>query len=359
MLSTSEIQTQLCYIRDFFGEFSWAIVILLSSFVSAYVLRLILLKYKNKFDKSGHFGWYALLQAITTPIFFLLIFIGLFFGIDAIESVHLRVKDFLLVLKKFSFILCAFWFLISYLNIYEKRFYGIKEKTIGGIDKRTVNALIKISRALAILIAIMFVLDIFGIDIRGILTIAGIGGAAIGFAAKDMIANFFGAIMLFIDKPFAVGDSIKLSNGEEGTVEYIGWRITKLRTTNTTCVYIANSLFSNTAVENQSMMTHRRMQQTLKLKYSDITKLETVTKEIRTALFNFSKIDNKKRIDCFLSEFSESSVNCEVSAFTKTINKLESLELNQKIMIKIAKIITKHKLKIAFPIRDVKLTNHK
>ena len=227
---------------------------------------------------------------------------------------------------------------------------------MGGVDKRSLNALVKLGKALIVVLVLVFLMDTFGVDVRGILTVAGIGGAAIGFAAKDMIANFFGAIMLFIDKPFSIGDLVRLSNGKEGEVEYIGWRITKIRSYDTICIYVANSLFSNMAVENHSMRTHRMIHQFVKLKYSDINKLETATKEIRAMLFKHAEIDSKKRIDCFLSEFAESSVDCEIKALSKTIDKLEFLDLNQRIMIKIAKIISKHKLEIAFPIRNVKLT---
>ena len=109
MLSVSKIQTQLLQFKNFFGEFSWAAIILFSCFVLAYVFRLFLLRYENKFYKSGRFGLHAFFKAIANPIFFLFIFIGIFFGVDVIESIHIRMKDAISILKKSSFIICISW----------------------------------------------------------------------------------------------------------------------------------------------------------------------------------------------------------------------------------------------------------
>jgi MscS family membrane protein len=342
---------------NIFGEFSLAAIIFFLSFISAYVLRLCAIRLQNKFDKFGKFGWYALFKSIANPMFFFCLTIGLFLCIDVVDSLSPNAENVFSIVQKSSFVLCIFWFAMSYTNRYEKKFSKTKDKQIGGIDKRTLHACMKLCKALIIIIAIIFLMSIFGVDIRGILTVAGIGGAAIGFASRDLLANFFGAIMLFIDKPFSVGDNIKLADGREGKVEYIGWRVTKIRTFDTVCIYLPNSLFSNMFVENLSMRTNRLITQDLRLEYSDTSKVESATKDIRDMLFNHPEICNDKRIDCFLSSFEDSHIKCRINAFTKNISKPEFLDLNQRIMINIAKIIKKHKLEIAFPIRHMKISN--
>jgi len=342
--------------KTIFGEFSLAAIIFLMFLVSSYALRLCMVSLQNKFEKSGKFGLYALFKAMANPMFFLCLTIGLLICIEVVDSLSADVKDVFSVVKRSSFVLCAFWFSISYTNIYEKKFSKTKDKRIGGIDKRTLHACMKLCKALIIVITIISFMSIFGVDIRGILTVAGIGGAAIGFASKDLLANFFGAIMLFIDKPFSVGDKIKLSDGREGKVEYIGWRVTKLRVFDTTCIYLANSIFSNMFVENLSMRTNRLITCSIRFKYSDINKSEIVTKDIRDMLFNHPEICNDKRIDCFLSSFEDFYIDCKINAFAPNIEKSAFLDLHQRIMISIAKIISKHKLEIAFPVRDMKIS---
>lgn len=353
----SDIKAQLLQFTNLCGEFSWALIIFLSFLSLGYVLRICSLRFQNKFDKSGKFAGYAFFSALANPILFFFLIIGLFIGTSVIESLSPRVKDVISVLSKASFVLSALWFSISYMDIYERRFYKTKERQIGGIDKRTLTAGMKLCKALAIIIAIILLMGIFGVDIRGILTVAGIGGAAIGFASKDLLANFFGALMLFIDKPFSVGDLINLPGDKEGYVEYIGWRVTKLRTKDTVCIYVANSLFSNMFVENLSMRTNRMISQTVRFKYSDMNKLEVVTKAIRAMLHKHPEIVEDKRVECFLSSFEDSHVDCKIIAFTNNISKVEFLDLNQRIMIEIAKIISKFKLRIDFIVRDVRLSD--
>jgi len=70
-----------------------------------------------------------------------------------------------------------------------------------------------------------------GYSISGVLAFGGIGGIAVGFAARDLLANFFGGFMIYMDRPFDVGDWIRSPDQEiEGTVEKIGWRLTTIRT---------------------------------------------------------------------------------------------------------------------------------
>jgi MscS family membrane protein len=338
MHNMPEIQMQLL------GYFPLAFIITSICFISAYVVRFCCIRYKNTFDIDGRFALHALFKALVNPITMLFISIGIFYGIEAIKSLPPQITQVLSVSKRFSFIICIFWFSISYINLYEKKIYNNKAKAINGLDRRTLYALLKLARALLVIIAVTIVMDLFGVSISGILTVAGIGGAAIGFASKDLLSNFFGAIILFIDKPFAVGDYIKLPNGNKGYVEHIDWRVTKLRTDDTSCIYIANSFFLNMSVENCSMRTHRQINQIMRLEYSELSKLEKVTKEIKEMLSSCSEIDNDKIIDCFIESFDSSYVKYEVTAFTKIINKLEFSNLNQKIMLKIAKIFAKHKL---------------
>lgn len=91
---------------------------------------------------------------------------------------------------------------------------------------------------------------ILGFSLSGVLAFGGIGGIAVGFAAKDMLANFFGGLAIYLDRPFIVGEWIRSPDHEiEGTVEHIGWRQTRVRAFNKNPIYVPNSLFSTIVVE--------------------------------------------------------------------------------------------------------------
>ena len=95
------------------------------------------------------------------------------------------------------------------------------------LDATTVRAVGKLLRAAVIITAVLIAMQLFGYSISGLLAFGGIGGIAMGFAAKDLLANFFGGLMIYLDRPFSVGDWVRSPDKEiEGTVEDIGWRLT-------------------------------------------------------------------------------------------------------------------------------------
>ena len=116
----------------------------------------------------------------------------------------------------------------------------------------------------------LMVLQSLGVSVSGLLAFGGIGGIAVGFAAKDMLANFLGGLSIYLDRPFAVGDWIRSPDRSiEGTVEDIGLRVTRIRTFDQRPLYVPNSTFSSVSLENPSRMTNRRIYETIGVRYED------------------------------------------------------------------------------------------
>ncbi|NRA74034.1 MAG: mechanosensitive ion channel family protein [Rickettsiales bacterium] len=334
------------FIESFGSEYFSALAIFFTYFILACICKFLIFKCEKKFIKSDKFLWYDFFKSLNNPIFFFFLFRGIFSAAEKVSFFDALFKNSVVILNKSLLVITIFWFFISYIVTYEKTLKKNKQQTIAGFNKKAIGILVKIVKFLVFFITAMFIMDILGIDIRGILTFTGIGGAAIGFASKDFIANFFGSVIVFLDKPFSIGDWVKLSNGKEGKVEHIGWRTTKIRTHQTSCIYISNSFFSNMVVENYSRITHRNINKTIELKSVDVKKITNILEKIRESLVKHSSIDSNKEIDCFISEFKESSVKCKINAFTTATKKFEFLQLEQQIMFELAKIINKHKLQM-------------
>ena len=114
------------------------------------------------------------------------------------------------------------------------------------------------------------ILQSLGVSVSGLLAFGGIGGIAVGFAARDLLANFLGGLSIYLDRPFTVGDWIRSPDREiEGTVEEIGWRMTRIRTFDQRPLYVPNSIFASVALENPSRMNNRRIYETLGIRYED------------------------------------------------------------------------------------------
>ncbi|MDP3421435.1 MAG: mechanosensitive ion channel family protein, partial [Thiobacillus sp.] len=189
-----------------------------------------------------------------------------------------------------------------------------------------------------------------GFSIAGVLAFGGIGGIAVGFAAKDMLANFFGGLTIYLDRPFVVGEWIRSPDKEiEGTVEYIGWRHTRVRAFNKNPIYVPNALFTTIVVENPTRMTNRRIRETIGIRYADLDTLPAIVEDVKSMLLAHPEIDADATLIVNFNEFGASSLNFFIYAFTRTVQWVHYHEVKQDVLLKIADIIRGHGAEIAFP----------
>lgn len=222
------------------------------------------------------------------------------------------------------------------------------------MDETTVRAIGKLLRASVIISAVLIAMQVFGYSISGLLAFGGIGGLAIGFASKDLLANFFGGLMLYLDRPFKVGDWVRSPDKEiEGTVEDIGWRLTRIRTFDKRPLYIPNSVFNSISVENPSRMLNRRIYETVGIRYDDIDKMAVIVEDVRNMLRAHDEIDQKQTLIVNFNAFSASSVDFFIYTFTKTTNWIHFHEIKQDVLLKMSEIISGHSAEIAFPTSTV------
>ena len=222
----------------------------------------------------------------------------------------------------------------------------------------TSGAVGRILRASVIISTGLLILQAYGLPIEGVLAFGGIGGIAVGFAAKDLSANFFGTLMLLIDKPFIVGDWIRSPDREiEGTVEDVGWRTTRIRTFDRRPLYVPNANFTSLTVENPQRMENRRIFETFRVRFEDITNVKKVIDEVREMLRNHSAIATTRTQMVNLDAYTEFSVNFFVYTFTKTTVWTEFHGIKEEILLTISDIVRKHGADFAFPTQTVYVEN--
>jgi len=224
------------------------------------------------------------------------------------------------------------------------------------MDETTVRAIGKLLRASVIITAILIAMQVFGYSISGLLAFGGIGGLAVGFAAKDLLANFFGGLMLYLDQPFKVGDWVRSPDQEiEGTVEDVGWRLTRIRTFDKRPLYIPNAIFNSISVENPSRMSNRRIYETIGIRYEDVDKMEVIVEDVKQMLREHSEIDQSQTLIVNFNTFSASSLDFFIYTFTKTIQWVKYHEIKQDVLLKVSEVIARHGAEIAFPTSTVHL----
>jgi len=142
-------------------------------------------------------------------------------------------------------------------------------------------------------------------------------------------------MMIYLDRPFAIGDWVRSPDKQiEGTVEKIGWRLTVIRTFDKRPLYVPNSVFASIAVENPSRMSHRRIYETIGVRYDDVDKLPMIIKDVKEMLLSHAEIDQEQTLIVNFNSFAASSLDFFVYTFTRTTNWIEFHKVKQDVLFR-------------------------
>lgn len=349
------------YIRPLYAwstENTWIYQVFIIVFVSlllSYVAGKLLDRLYARFQKTRNTWDDALAESARKPVRVLIWIIGIAF---AAEIIHAKTDTPIFTavdpIRDVGVIAVIAWFLLRLINNVQKNVLQQHATDDKPYDRTTLDAIGKLLRATVIITAFLVVLQTLGFSISGVLAFGGIGGIAVGFAAKDMLANFFGAMLVYLDRPFNVGDWIRSPDREiEGIVEDIGWRITTIRTFDKRPLYVPNSVFTSIIVENPRRMSHRRIYETIGIRYDDMDKMHAITDEVREMLQTHEEIDDSQTLMVYFNAFNASSIDFMVYTFTHTTVWTEFHRVKHEILLKIADIIASHGAEIAYPTRTL------
>lgn len=290
---------------------------------------------------------------------FLLWIVGIYGALALLESLlkgegYFTLREVIIQLRNIFFVI----FSAFLLQKWKRKCKGVFSKSALGkkTDKALFNTLDKLSSILLFIIAFLCVLNILGVPLGVFLTFGGVGGLAISWAAKDVISNFFGGLMIYINRPFTIGERIKSKNKDfEGVVEGIGWYMTRIRTLERFPTYIPNAIINESIIENPGRMYNRRIKSIIGLRYSDINRIKSIIEEVKEMLRLHPGIDHEQHLLVHFINFGPSSLDMEVYTFTKSINLEEFKDIQQDVLLKIADIISSNHAEIAFPTQTLYL----
>ena len=175
-------------------------------------------------------------------------------------------------------------------------------------------------------------------------------------ALQDTLSNFFGSVFIFLDRPFVVGDLVKIGD-VEGTVEDVGFRSTRIRTYPATLVSIPNKTIANAAIDNLSKRPKRRVMQTIGVTYdTTAAQMELAVAAIKAIIEKDDGVD-KDVIAVKFSEFGDSSLDIMVIYFTMDVSFEEHFATRERINLAIMRKLEEHGLSTAFPTRSVYIEN--
>ncbi len=276
------------------------------------------------------------------------------------------------------FISLISWLIIGVLNGYGIAFINTMIKDDSSFRKDVVNLILKILYFLVLVIAFLLILGSLGVNVSAIIASLGIGGLAVAWASKDILANFFASILLLIDNSFSQGDWI-VCNGVNGIVVEIGLRRTTIRTFDNALLFVPNSILASDPIRNWTRRKiGRRIKMSIGVTYdSPKDKLEKCVKEIRQMLLSHPKIAKpddksldardykesfkqhvvsmadlrgyKRNLFVYLNEFGASSIDILVYCFSNSTNWEDWLKVKEDVMLKIMDIVEQNGLSFAFP----------
>jgi MscS family membrane protein len=292
-----------------------------------------------------------IVDAIDAPLSYLIAITGLFVASRWL-ILPTAVQDPLWSLYRIAAVSCLGWVFLRGASELTQLFARRARETASQLDDSIVPLIGQVARMTIIVILLVLVLRELGFDVSGIVTGLGVGGLAFALAAKDTLANWFGALMIFTDHPFDIGHWIKTST-LEGVVEEIGMRSTRVRTFAKTVVSVPNSALANDVVENLSRMPMRRVYFTLGVTYATTPAMmrESVAR-IEEILKKHPQVDQELIMVKF-TDFGDSSLNILIYYFTTTTKWAEFLTIRGEINLAIMEALGEIGVSVAFPSRSI------
>jgi len=333
------------------------LAVLVATIAAHFIAQIALRRFARLAAMTSNIWDDALIEAAQKPLPILIWLIGIFSGLHLHYSLNAQAFPELLDhARTIALTICLAWYLFALIRLAAENTVANQTANRAEVDFTTLHALTKLARILVTALAGLFIVQSLGFSISGVLAFGGVGGIAIGFAAKDMLANFFGGLMLHLDRPFKLGEMIRSPDKDiEGKVEYIGWRQTALRSRSMDMIYVPNSLFNSIVIVNLTRRSHRRIEETIGLRYQDLAQVGTICEEIRAMLLARAEIDTHQDIVVSLNRYGESSLDLYLLAFTQDANLSDFNAMKQSVLLAIADIIARQGADFAFPTRTLNI----
>lgn len=285
------------------------------------------------------------LKNTATPLFWLAVLIGVFIA-GSIVRLPSQPYNFPRIFKKTMETLIAVdltWLVLRLINLLEAYLYQLKQRTQSRLDDKILPVFRKIAKVFIIIIAGLMIIQNLGYSVTSLWAGLGIGGLAVALAARDTLANIFGAIVIFSDALCRVGDKIS-AVGIKGTIEDIGFRSTKIRTPSGTLVTIPNSTLANANVENFSLAAHRTVTFSLNLPSAmSPDEINSLKQKIIQTIVSHSDVD-KENIQVALSDITTGGYTLQVTYLILPIEEEAFIKIRDAIYLDIIKV-----LKESFP----------
>lgn len=338
------------YIAILILAFLSALVYRLFAFLTERVIRKILYQSGYRGESSEKYLW---LMARPASVFFIVLLLILF-----TPALQLPPEYAQYIITALRVLLPLFGTIIFYrmVNVFAVYLNRVAQKTDSTLDDQLVPLLRKTLKTFVVIIGTLFILDNLDVPILPLLTGLSIGGLAFALAAQDTIKNFFGSIMIFIDKPFQVGDWVTTGN-IDGTVEEVGFRSSRIRTFSNSLVYVPNGKLADSTIDNHGLRQYRRFYTQIAITYDTPPEIIELFVEGLRKIVETHPNTRKDNFHVYLNDMAASSLNIMFYIFFKVPSWGKELEARHEVLLKIMNLAKELGVNFAFPTQTVHVEN--
>lgn len=251
----------------------------------------------------------------------------------------------------------AIWAIMRMIDVLSIHFQQRAVEEELPVDVPIIPLLQKSLKVFTGIIGAIFVVQHAGYPIAGIIGGLGIGGLAVALAAQDTLANVFGSIIIFTDKPFKIGDWVIIGD-VEGFVETIGFRSTRIRTWPRALVTVPNKMIADSQITNWTAMPLRRVRFDLRISYdATADQMQALTSGITKIIEDHPGIDKGYYLAHF-TEFGTSGLEILIYYFTSSVVWKEHLVVKEEVNLSIMRLIDQVGVSVGMPGRDIYVVDH-
>jgi len=264
------------------------------------------------------------------------------------EAIPVTIGDCIDRIFLFLIILSIFWIILRIIDFISHVLLYKASLTESKSDDQLVPFLKELFKTVVVFIGFFTLLGfVFEVNVLTLITGLGIGGIAIALAAKESLENLIGSFTIFLDKPFTVGDLVRV-DGVEGTVEKVGFRSTLIRTSEKTMATIPNKGMIDGVLENMSLRNFRKVKFSFGIIYeTDANTIRKIVEEIKSYIHQHESTSDDG--NAYFESFGTSSLNIEVIYFVSVLAYNDYLSIKEEINYRIMDIVMKNKSDFAYP----------
>lgn len=340
-------------------RFALVLLVVLVALVVGRIVQFAISKYARRLaEKRGDGPLSLVLKALANPIYVMVFAGGIFFAKLPLffhdeRGIRVAVSEAWTTMAQVIGAIAVAYALYRLVDVIEHYLNRLVGRTDTRLDDMLVPAVRKALRITIAIIAILLISEhILGPGkVKSLLLSAGIGGIAIALAAKDTVANFFGSITIFADRPFQMGDLVKI-DGHFGPVEAVGFRSTRVRTLQGHQITVPNSVIANSIVENVGRRPFIRRTSNITITYdSGHAKAKKAVEIIKEILADVPEVntDPEKPPRVYFNEFNDCSLNIYMSYWLQPPDYWLYHEVNERVNLEMMKRFEAEAIEFAFP----------